>query len=784
VRCERPAPPPLTRRRPGRRARGRAGLAGALLATALLAPGAWAQAGNAATAAPAASAPPDAAATPAPAASRPRIGLVLSGGGARGLAHVGVLKVLEQLQVPIDVVTGTSMGAIVGGLYASGMRAGELERELRAVRWGEIFASRVERRQLSQRRKEEDFEISPLIELGVHDGVLTAPSSAVSSRGLESLLRRYTLPVRDITQFDRLPIPFRAVATDMESGATVVLDQGDLALALRSSMSVPGVFAPTEVGGRVLGDGGLVNNLPVDVARALGAEVVIVVNIGTPLAGRETLNSAVGLTSQMINILTEQNVQRSLASLGPRDVLIAPSLGTLGSGDFDQAARLFALGEAGARGRSDKLATLALDGPAYAAWRSGHPSPPVAQARLAAVRIEGTSHTNPDRLVAMLENKPGDAFDSARAERDTRRLAAGGDYTRADYQLVREPGGDALVFELEDKPWGPNYLHAGLDLSTDFRGRSAFNLKLSHNRHWLTRNGTEWRNRVQIGEVPQLFTELYHPLLWTSSRADDWFVAGYGGVERRRLVRYSSDGGQELAIIERDQAHTGLDIGQPWGEFGELRLGWSRLVLNARVALASPAFGVPGGARGRLIEDALRARAVVDQLDYAVFPQSGYRGTLEAWVGQRSGDLTGSFHRIEADGTVVRSLGADTFELHALLQTSEQGAGSSIERYSVGGFHRLSGYQPGQLIGNHALLLRLGWYRRLTQTPTLTRGFFVGATLEAGNAWSQRSDIALSTLRTGMSVFLGADTGIGPLYLGLTYAPQGRAGLALFIGRP
>ena len=178
---------------------------------------------------------------------------MLSGGGARGLAHVGVLKVLEEMQVPIDVITGTSMGAIVGGLYASGMRAAELERELRAVQWSEVFANRVERQQLSQRRKEEDFETSGLFELGLRKGELLVPGSAVSSRGLESLLRRYTLPVRGVARFDELPIPFRAVATDMETGATVVLDHGDLALALRSSMSVPGVFAPTEVEGRVLG---------------------------------------------------------------------------------------------------------------------------------------------------------------------------------------------------------------------------------------------------------------------------------------------------------------------------------------------------------------------------------------------------------------------------------------------------------------------------------------------------------------------------------------------------
>ncbi len=719
-----------------------------------------------------------------PAPNRPRIGLVLSGGGARGLAHVGVLKVLEEMQIPIDMITGTSMGAIVGGLYASGMRASELDRELRAVRWSEVFANRVERPQLSQRRKEEDFETSGLFELGLRDTGLVVPSSAVSSRGLESLLRRYTLPVRGVDRFDQLPIPFRAVATDMETGAAVVLDHGDLALALRSSMSVPGVFAPTDVDGRVLGDGGLVNNLPIDVARAMGADIVIVVNIGTPPAGREALRSVVGLTGQMINLLTEQNVQRSLATLKPTDLLIAPVLGSLTAGDFEQTAAFFSLGESGARGRSDRLVALAMDRAAYAAWRTGHPRPPAARARLAAVTIDGAVHSNPDRLRAMLENKPGDAFEIERAERDANRLAAGGDYTRSDYQLVATPDGEALVFTLQEKPWGPNYLTVGLDMSTDFRGRSAFNLKLHHNRHWLTPSGTEWRNRVQIGEVPQLFTELYHPLTWTASRADDWFASGYAGGERKRILRYTADGSEELGSYLRNQALLGLDIGQPWSDLGELRLGWSRLVLRTDSQL-SPAL-VNGSLQPRVIwtEDALRARAVVDHLDFVVFPQSGYRAVATAYVGQRNGDLTGNFHRIETEGSVVKTWQGNTLELFARVQTAGQDAGVKVERYTLGGFQQLSGYQRDQLLGNHVVLLRLGVYRRLSQTPALTRGFFVGGTLEAGNAWTRSSDVDLSRLRTGMSLYLGADTGIGSLYLALTYAAQGRAGVTLMLGRP
>ena len=315
---------------------------------------------------------------------------MLSGGGARGLSHVGVLKVLERARIPIDVIAGTSMGAIVGGLYASGMGADVLEAELLRVNWEAVFASRVGRQQLSQRRKEEDIEISPVLEFGMRDGEVRVPLGALSGRGLEGLLRRYTLPSRLKCDFDSLRIAFRAVATDMESGLPVVLRDGDLALALRSSMSVPGVFATTEVGGRILGDSGLVNNLPVDVARAMGADVVIVVNIGTPLSGREALGSLSGLTGQMINILAEQNVPQSLLALKPQDVLITPQLGKLTPADFVKTRELIDLGEQGALPELGRVNALAVSEASYAQWCSNHAAQVATTPRLAKVRFQGT----------------------------------------------------------------------------------------------------------------------------------------------------------------------------------------------------------------------------------------------------------------------------------------------------------------------------------------------------------------------------------------------------------
>ncbi len=714
---------------------------------------------------------------------RPRIGLVLSGGGARGLAHVGVLKVLERERIPVDVVVGTSMGAIIGGLYASGMRAGELEAELTKLNWDAVFAVRVARQQLSQRRKEEDFEISPVIEIGMNNGEFRVPLGALSGRGLETLLRRFTLPVRNITDFDKLPIPFRALATDMESGQAVVLSFGDLALALRSSMSVPGVFAPTDVDGRILGDGGLVNNLPVDVARAMGVDVVIAVNVGTPLAGRDTLGSAGGLTAQMINILTEQNVQRSLASLTARDVLVAPDLGKLSSGDFNRTRELIDSGEKGAAVVTTQLAALAVAPEVYAQWRAEHPRGPAPQALLSFVRFEGSTVTNPKRFAAQLESAVGKPFDPARAERDARRLAASGDYVRADYQLVSTSEGDGLVFDLEDKPWGPHYFRIGLDLNTDFNGGSAFNIKISHNRHWLDANGSEWRNQVQIGAVPRWATELYHPLNWTLGLGNDWFVAGYGAVERREFAAYNADSGKERGRFRRTTGRIGVDLGQPWGQLGEVRFGVTHVVLRTDPDILTSDYVGPRAAQ-TTHETGARFGVVIDQLDFANFPQRGYRAEAEAVVGRRGGSVDERFTRFETQLTRVGTWGRHTLGINAQWLDAGQSGLASVGRYSLGGFHQMSGYKPGQIEGNYLLFGRLTYYQRLEYVPVFTRGFFVGSTLEAGNAWDRRGSVSLSDLRSGMSLFLGADTGLGPLYFGITYAPRGAAGVSLFIGRP
>ncbi len=381
--------------------------------------------------------------------------------------------------------------------------------------------------------------------------------------------------------------------------------------------------------------------------------------------------------------------------------------------------------------------------------------------------------------------------DLAKVERDTQRLAATGDYRRADFVLrpdATDPSGNNLVFDLEDKSWGPHYIRVGLDLSTNFSGDSAFNLKISHNRHWLDESGSEWRNRIQLGEVPRWSTELYRPLDWSIAGSRDWFVAGWALAERRKVQLFGNQSTSELlARYDRRSERLGLDFGQPWDRFGEVRLGWNVAVIRDTPELVSAASSLSGDrTTGR--EAGGRLRVVVDQLDDAYFPRRGYRLNTELWAGRQRTTSTGSdkqdVRRLELEGQSVGSWGSHTLNAYTRIQTTDKSLPSGLGRYSLGGFHQLSGYEQGQLAGNTVLFSRLVYYHRLSSSAVLTRGSFMGTSLELGNAWRTQSEVALPGLRKGGSLFYAADTGIGPFYLGLTYSDRHKIGVSLFIGRP
>ncbi|MEG1053927.1 MAG: patatin-like phospholipase family protein, partial [Janthinobacterium sp.] len=441
-------------------------------------------------------------AVPAPVAARPRIALVLSGGGARGLAHIGVLKVLQELHVPIDMVVGTSMGGVVGGAYAAGASVADLEKMARETNWARVVADRPPRDELAFRRREEDLLLPSRIEFGTSRNGISTPPAAASNAALEMALNRL-LPagMRD-RPASQLPLPFRSVASDLVNGELVELVDTPLFLSMRASLAVPGVFAPVRVNNRLVVDGGLVRNLPVDMARAMGADIIIAVNVGTPLAPEKELGSAIGVAQQMLQILTEQNVQRSLKELRTQDILVAPDLTGVSFLDFENYARAMRAGEQAAQALAARLAPLALSPEQYAAreqLRLAAPALLDVALPLTRLAVESEGDINPRILQAQSGLQEGQSVSQEDVLKAAARLYGRGDVARVETEVVDAGDQRAVTIKAVEAPWASSRLRVGLEMASDFRDSNTFALKLLHVRSNLNSWGGELRSMVQIG---------------------------------------------------------------------------------------------------------------------------------------------------------------------------------------------------------------------------------------------------------------------------------------------
>ena len=402
------------------------------------------------------SAPPPAAAGAV--ARRPRIGLVLSGGGARGAAHIGVLEILDQLHVPIDAIAGTSMGAVVGGLYASGLSANEVATVANSLNWQDAFHDRPPRTELTYRRKEEDESFLVNFPLGIRNWSFQLPKGLIKGQSLEMLLRRLTVPVATIKSFDSLPTRFRAVATDLATGEAVVMKDGDLASAMRASLSAPGLFVPVEREGRVLVDGGVADNLPIDVARTMDVDILIVVDVGAPLFARDRLGSATAISNQMLSILIRRDATRQLQTLAQSDILISPVMGGASSFDFGIVPRAMAAGATAAQEMRQRLCQLALSPEDYARYQAERAAVQRGLPRIDYVKVDPSSAPYVDALTGLFGKFAGEQLDPKAVERTITDYYGRGKLEGLDYQVVERPGPakPALVLLISAQPnsWG------------------------------------------------------------------------------------------------------------------------------------------------------------------------------------------------------------------------------------------------------------------------------------------------------------------------------------------
>jgi NTE family protein len=706
---------------------------------------------------------------------RPRIGLVLSGGGARGAAHVGVLKVLKELRVPIDYIAGTSMGAIVGGSYASGNSIDEMLIQISTIKSAELFTDKPPRKDISIRRKEDDLRnyIGP--ELGVQHGALLLPKGLVSGVGLEAVLRNLA-KIKGKSDFDTFPIPFRAVATDIETGKMVVFRSGDLAAVMRASMSVPGAVAPAVIDGRVLVDGGLTRNLPVDVAREMGADIIIAVNLGTPLMKRDQINSLLGVTGQMIHVLTEQNVQASLALLKPDDILIEPELGDYSAGDFDHMPSTVPIGEAAARKVEALLRRYSLSPQEYAEYRHRHRGEEVVDNRpVDEIRVEGLHRVNPEVVLEEMETKVGKPLDTKVVNADMLRIYGRGDFEHIGYTLTEESGKRILIVKAQEKSWGPDYLLLGLDLSTDFKGDSFFDLFASYRRTWLNKLGGEWRSYLQIGQATQFYSEFYQPLFVNQYI----FVAPM--LEYTEQLKSVFQEGVIVARYLNRSTTLGLDLGSQFTRYGELRIGLVKGPQSFSLDTGIPSLAT---APGKVDIGAVRVRARFDQLDSVNFPRHGYAATVEIFDSHTGLGASDNYTRWEGNFLSAFSFGANTVQL-ALIGGGQIGSDPLpvYDFFSFGGFLRLSGYRTGQFLGDSLAFGRLMYYRRVAKVMLL-EGVYAGFSLEAGRIGGQPVPGGpTGTLGSG-ALILAADTPLGPAYFAYGIAEHDNRSFYLYLGKP
>ena len=704
----------------------------------------------------------------------PRIGLVLSGGGARGLAHVGVLKVLEELRVPVHCVTGTSMGAIVGGAYAAGSTAGGLEDFVRKADWNEIFRDSPPRAEISTRRKIDEYKTLFAPEYGLKSGGLVLPKGVIAGVSIHGFFRLLTRQAVEISDFDKLPIPYRAVATDIETGEAVVLSRGSLSRAMRASMSVPGALAPVEIDGRLLVDGGIANNLPIDEARRLCGDVIIAVNISTPPLKREEITSALTVGGQLINFLGKVNVERQLASLGQRDVLIAPELGDISSSSFERSADAIRIGEGAARAIAASLSRYSLPPDQYQAFRRRQIAEQKPMGSVDEIRFEGLQRTNPAVLSALVESKPGDPLTEEKVSADLRRIYGRGDFESVDYYIQQDPGKRVLVIQPREKDWGPDYVRFGLGLATDFQGENYFNILAQYRRTWLNRLGGEWLNEVQVGKNTFFSTEFIQPV----EERGRYFVAPYARFAQDLRGLFFGD--QRVGEYQTNETRLGLDGGALFGTWGEARLGgvWRRV--NAHVE-TGPAI-LPD-----VKETTAGARALffVDQLDNAWFPRRGFRVAGQAYAADESVGSDRTYQRLDGQMSAVKTWGPHTVNFAISGGTDLHSDMPAYESFTLGGPLHLSGYRIGQFSGSRFAFSRLMYYNRTIPLPDLLgSGLFVGGSLEAGQMQGRSDGLPFAGTVWSGSVFLAASTFAGPAYLGFGLGEHGHYSVYLLLGAP
>ena len=703
---------------------------------------------------------------------RPSVGLVLGGGGARGAAHIGVLRVLEELRIPIDHVCGTSMGAVVAALFSLGLSPDEIEDSLLAVDWDDLFSDAPDRSQRSFRRKEDQDAFFLPVEFGFVGG------RVVTSRGLIAGQKlSFAFPIPELYSagykgFDNLAYPFRALATDLHTGDMVVLDRGNLVQAVRASMSIPGLFPPVYWQGRELIDGGIVRNLPVDVARDMGADFVIAVDVGELPEDRSEaeLGGFVDVLMQTVTIQGRTNVEGQMQAA---DIAIQVKLDDISIMDFARVGETIPLGEKAARAEVEALAALTLSPELYAAHLAAHRLPSRKHPVIDRIFVRNATPTD-DTVVRRHIGQPvGQALDLDRLKQDLARVHDLGVAELVDFAVVEADSQTVLTVMAWPKRYAPGVLRLGLSYSGGQKNKSTVSTRLRYT--WLELNalGGEWRNDGQYGRVVGIRTEYYQPLTWSRvpflSVGGWWRRGNYDGYEDL----------EDLGNYDVDELRGDIAVGSRLSHWGELRLG----LWHNEVDATATAGGFPEPFDGTIA--GYHARLSWDVMDRSVFPRSGVAGYIDYLTAQAGLGSDLEYEKMEVEATAAVSTGASTFRLGFSGGTDFASGLPEFDVFAAGGLGRLSGFRDRQLRGRAYGIGSLAWYHRIYKSPSLfPTSWFVGLGLDAGNTWRNQGDAGWDDLRYGINVSLMVDTYLGPATLAYGREENGNDAVYLIVGSP
>ena len=713
--------------------------------------------------------PPKAVQVPA---QRPRIGLALSGGGALGLVEIGVIQWMEENHIPVDRIGGTSMGSIIGAMYATGMSPGEIKAFAEKINWDQALLPEPVYRQLSFRRKEDRREFLIKAPLGLKNG-LRGPNGYNPGQGVGLLLDRIAFPESGISSFDDLPIPFRCVATDMQSGDAVVLHDGSLAQAVRASMAMPGIFTPVEIKGRMLADGGMVQNIPVETVRGMDADTVIAVELHYPPGDIKELESLTGVLSRAIDVMITQNERRSLALA---DAKVVVDMKGFWINDYDRVDELIKLGYKTASSQSSNLLKYAMQDPAqwqqYLEERNSRKHSPLQ--KVDAIVVTGADSDTDHRIQQRLSKDVGQPLNLPKLENQLTQIAGEGEFDDLGYEGFVQNGVPSLRVTAHEKTYGPPFVDLAVNVTGS--GVAAFDFSAGTRVTFMdiAHRGGEWRNDLMFGSNNLAATEFHQPIGRTR-----FFLAPYAFASK--YGRNSFTGLTRVAIFGDERAGGGLDIGYESGLRGEFRFGYEWF--DGKLAPLVGATGLPivHGSTGQF-----RARYVWDGQDSPSVPSKGTRVVASVSRVLQTPGVAHSIDQLEVQTSNFVPLGAKTsLFFDASGGTTFRGSAGPFQVFELGGPFRLGAYFPDEFLGNHYVYSSLGFRRELYRLPQLIgKKIYWGGWYEAGSAiGATGNDHGPVVVRGTFNLGVIADTIVGPIAIAGSVSPTGQSRVNFSIGR-